>query len=754
MTKKTFVSSFCLSLFTLTLTQGLQANPIALEQSVVRLASTATATAVEPAGVASLAAEGRFDELLTSLRSMAGAGSPKIMRLVSDLQNYSDLQAKAAEVKSAEFKNLLVKLNRHLDADDVEAAITDGIATRDVAPSLADFMQGPEVTRITEKSRVLVNQSIDSGDWIEALAVLRGLEGLFDDRSAFRNQLQQVNRHVRVLRLYAPAELEKLVAARRDRLSKKAAVEAAAANAPKDATPVKMSDREKRATAELTMDKDKETWTEKLSGVDLGILRSAISQAARTHVAGKGILPLMRGAYDGLLVLLDTRGLESTFSRFKDQKALAELRAYVVATRKSFDNPETDFKYSDAVATFDRLVAVNDRTLKLPEAVLANEMGGAAFDSLDEFTAVIWPRETESFNRNFTGKLFGVGVLIMSKDDRIVVISPVQNSPAMKAGIRAGDTIATVGGRDTADWNLDRAIREITGPEGTQVTLGIERGGNKDLRDFKLTRAEIPLEPIKGWQRKDKGWDYMIDPANRIGYVRMSQFIPQTASDLDKAINEMEAKAPLAGLIIDLRFNPGGLLTSAIDVVDRFVAEGPIVSTAGPDAGRNAKYTATGNAGHRNLPLVVLVNRGSASASEIVSGALQDYKRAVIVGDRSFGKGSVQDVYPIDNNRAYFKVTTQYYKLPSGRIIHRQPDSTTWGIEPDVHVSMTAKELEFSLDARQDLDVLHAPGEAVVAPHGITTADQLISKGIDRQLQAALLILQARLATDSVAAAK
>ena len=711
-----------------------------------------------------LATQGKFDQLLALLHAMPGdVSTPPLVRLTADLNRYSTQQAKAAAVKNAEFNKILAKLTLHLEQNDLEAAIVDSIEAHDVAPSPEQFLQGKEVTRVAQQANVLITQSIAHGDWIEALALLRGLDVLFDDRSTFRAQMQQVNRHVRILRLYAPTELQKLITQRRDRLAKRAAATQPApiAGAPGATTQpaAKTGDKEKdKKNAELAMDKDKETWAEKLDGVDMTILRAALSQASRMHVASKGLLPLMRGAFDSLTVLLDTKGLEATFPRFKDEKAVAELRAFIVETRKGFDKPDLQFNYVDAVAAFDRLFEVNERTLKLSEGALVYELAEGAFDTLDEFSSVIWPRETESFNRNFVGKFFGVGVLISNRDDRIVIISPLQNSPAMKAGIRAGDAIATVDGKDTSDWTIDRAVREITGPEGTQVTLGIERPGQKTVIEFKLNRAEIPIETIKGWQHtSDGGWDYMIDPAARIGYVRLGQFIPQTAEDLDKAIKAMEAKQPLSGLIIDLRFNPGGLLTSAVDVVDRFVSQGVIVSTAGPDPARNSQYTATPGSDHYRFPLVVLVNQGSASASEIVSGALQDHKRALIVGSRSFGKGSVQDVFPIDGGRAFFKVTTQYYKLPNGRIIHRQPDSKTWGIEPDIHIPITTAQLSDSLKARQELDIIRNADEPVpaptTAPDSAATADEMLSKGLDPQLEAALLVLQARLASRSLSTA-
>ena len=268
---------------------------------------------------------------------------------------------------------------------------------------------------------------------------------------------------------------------------------------------------------------------------------------------------------------------------------------------------------------------------------------------------------------------------------------------------------------------------------------------------FKLARAEIVIKSIRGWQRKAKGgWDYYIDRDSRIGYVRLSQFIPQTATDLDNAINEMERDLGLEGLILDLRFNPGGLLSSAVEVADRFIRSGGIVATVGTDGRQTTKYGARPDHTHRPIPTVVLINEGSASASEIVAGALQDYGRPRIVGSRSFGKGSVQDLFHLDRGEAYLKLTTQYYQLPEGRIIHREPDSLQWGIEPDVTVRMTTQQIADAIEYRQKVDVLREDDQSPQLQDG-QSVDQLITESLDPQLEAALLIVKTRLVVQKLA---
>ena len=248
-------------------------------------------------------------------------------------------------------------------------------------------------------------------------------------------------------------------------------------------------------------------------------------------------------------------------------------------------------------------------------------------------------------------------------------------------------------------------------------------------------------------------------------YVRVSQFIPQTDNDLRAAIDQMQREAPLNGLILDLRFNPGGLLPSAIEVSNRFIERGIIVTTEGPRGQETSRLTAKP---HGTYPpfsapsasgkrIVVLINEGSASASEIVAGALQDHDVAWVIGNRSFGKGSVQDLFGLDGDKAFLKLTTQYYKLPMGHIIHRTPEATEWGIEPDLVVDMTPQEITDAIQLRQELDILRDkndpvdPADPAKAPRA---AQDIIDQGIDAQLEAALLVLKSCLLAQRVALAQ
>ncbi|MBY0312529.1 MAG: S41 family peptidase, partial [Phycisphaerales bacterium] len=393
--------------------------------------------------------------------------------------------------------------------------------------------------------------------------------------------------------------------------------------------------------------------------------------------------------------------------------------------------------------------------------------GNGAMAKYDEFSAIIWPDEIARFERMTRGNFRGVGVQIQLDEESqmIKVVTPLEGTPAQRAGIRAGDLIKKIDGQSAVGISLNQAVDLITGPVDSGVTITMERksGDDPDGKqitqdiDFKLARAIIPLASVKGWKRvgaKEDDWDYFIDPANRIGYVRLLQFTEDTTKDLRNAVNQMRAAqggGAINGLILDLRYNPGGLLTEAVSVSNSFIDKGLIVSTRGPRVAGEEKQATPGNVLLKDVPMVVLINEGSASASEIVSGAIRHYAdvgelRAVVIGQRSFGKGSVQNVWPIAQ-RAQMKLTTQYYYLPDGRRLHRTPGATVWGVDPHLKVDTLLETDSEALRLRQDADVLpiDQKGEVVVdSKTPRPDPNKLLTDGLDIQLQTALAVLQSQ----------
>jgi len=490
-----------------------------------------------------------------------------------------------------------------------------------------------------------------------------------------------------------------------------------------------------------------------MAELQVGMLRQPLIQAARKHVDGQGYATLMTGAIESLLVVLDTPQLAEVFPTLGDRARVRSFTDFLTRQRAELSRPGKRLNYLDTLSLIEQIFGVNSSTVDLPQNMLVFEMSEGFTGVLDDFTSMIWPADVPALYRSTQGTFKGVGIQISRRDNRLVVVSPLENTPAQRAGIRAGDIIALVDGQNTDSWNLNRAVDAITGPVGTEVTLSIERKGEDELIDFTIRRAEIVIESIRGWQHAESGgWDYLIDPEHRVVYVRLSQFIPQSVETLDRVIAELDGDEPIGGVILDLRFNPGGLLTSAVDIPARFVGAGPIVATVGGNRKEKHRNNAKRRNTYRHFPVVVLINGGSASASEIVAGALQDYGRGVIVGTNSFGKGSVQDLIPVSNGSAFLKLTTHYYMLPKGRIIHRKPMATSWGIQPDIEVSMTDQQVIDALELRQQVDVIHDADEALEEQPPV--AADILEGGSDPQLETALLVLKAQLVADDIAMAK
>jgi carboxyl-terminal processing protease len=292
--------------------------------------------------------------------------------------------------------------------------------------------------------------------------------------------------------------------------------------------------------------------------------------------------------------------------------------------------------------------------------------------SLDPHSSYLDPEEYEALHEDTQGEFSGIGVVLTIKDDTLTVISPIEGTPAFKAGIKAGDVIVKINGEQAYDMSINDAVNRIKGVKGTKLTLTIRRKGETTLREFQLVRDDIPLESVK-----------YVTLAQGYGYLSISNFNENTTRDTEKALAALEKESkPLNGLILDLRGNPGGLLQQAVSIVDLFVKKGVIVSIRGRSPEETQVWEAHDTNNEKTYPLVVLINGGSASASEIVAGAFQDLKRGLILGTPSFGKGSVQNIKPIGDGSA-LKLTVARYYTPSGRSIQAE------GIIPDINTGYT-----------------------------------------------------------------
>lgn len=289
--------------------------------------------------------------------------------------------------------------------------------------------------------------------------------------------------------------------------------------------------------------------------------------------------------------------------------------------------------------------------------------------TLDPHSGYLDPDFYQDLQVQTKGEFGGLGIEITIRDGLLLVVSPMEGSPAEKVGIRAGDAIVKIEGKFTKEYSLVDAIKRLRGPKGSPITISVYRKGSSDLFDYTIIRDKITVRSVRS---------RLLD--NGYGYVRLSQFMETSADDLRRALMSMSEKAPgkeLKGLILDLRNNPGGLLTQAILVGDLFLKEGVIVYTDGRDKSEQQKFFAHAKGTQPEYPIVVIVNGGSASAAEIIAGAFKDHGRALIVGTQTFGKGSVQTITPLGNGGAV-TLTTALYFTKSGNSLQAQ------GVKPDI----------------------------------------------------------------------
>ncbi|MFZ2146575.1 MAG: S41 family peptidase [Sedimentisphaerales bacterium] len=437
-----------------------------------------------------------------------------------------------------------------------------------------------------------------------------------------------------------------------------------------------------------------------------------------------------------------------------DRTELAAWSASLGALLNEVKSPSggpTEFDKRKFLEVFEKVLMLNETTVDLPRQVVIAQFAEAALDALDPYTVIVWPRQVQDFEKMMTNEFTGIGIEISKQKGLLTVASLLPDTPAYKSGLDADDVIEAVEGVKTKDMSLSCAVHKITGPKGTKVTLTIRRPGEEKTKEITITRDRIVVPTIRGWQRADGGkWLYMIDEGNKIGYVLLTGFSAETASSLEKVLVELESEG-LRGLILDLRSNSGGLLDSAVAVVDKFIEEGLIVKRQPGLGGKPTPEMASKKNTHPNYPLVILINSGSASASEIVAGALADkvYKRAILVGTRTHGKGSVQGITSYPAGGSQLKYTMAHYHLPSDQRVESQEEMKKqgredWGVGPNVEVELRSDELRKMIEVQRDNEVLVQADHEYVndKPRKHTVEETLAA---DPQLEVALLIVRSKL---------
>lgn len=697
--------------------------------------------------------------LRNALMAAPEGGDPSLARVRDLVKTLESNIAAREEERAKQITETRAEMMKAFEADapDIKLSKALGHAMELwlLSTDKASVIDDPDVQRLVDRSAQAAQAAEERGDWMMASELYYRLDQLLEESGRFKKDSTRTNARLAMLRLYVPQRLWELRNARQ------------------------LAEGEDGLPPYNPLGDDFKT---KLAPVNSDMVVRSLLRSGMENVEDLPLRTMLVSGLEHLQTFVSTTNLQHAFGGLTDEKNRRHMINFLdqeIATlRVGPEKPDP----GALTSLIDRITLAGKMTLELPDNVVLHEFGNGAMAALDEYSVIIWPDEKARFDKLTQGKFVGIGVSIEYDElQNIRIVTPLEGTPAQRAGIRAGDIIKKVDGRSIFGATLDQAVDIITGPVNTTVNITVERevaraelpvngapagddagageaaedAGEKDkiLIDFPLKRSIITTPSVKGWLRSgtsENAWDWFVDKDSKIGYVRLTGFDDTTSDDLDRAVRQMK-ESGLKGLIIDLRFNPGGLLNQAVEVVNRFVDGGVVVKTRAPDEAFERVERATpGRATLRNIPVIVMINETSASASEIVSGAVQTYAKksevdAVILGQRSFGKGSVQNVYSLGRDQAALKLTTQYYFLPDDRLIHRRPGAKVWGIEPDITVDMLPKQQTDSFILRRNADIipLDENGKEIATPADKKPNPQdLLTKPLDIQLQTALVILE------------
>lgn len=403
---------------------------------------------------------------------------------------------------------------------------------------------------------------------------------------------------------------------------------------------------------------------------------------------------------------------------------------------------------SSAYEWFDPIVDVRhllvERFVDQPDATaMQKAMIQAMIRTLDDpYTVYVPPERERDFNKELRGTYVGIGAQVDQVDGFLTIVTPMDDSPALEAGVQAGDIVLEIDGVSTFEREINDSIDLLLGEEGTPVDIRVRHLDGIE-QDITIVRRQIVARTVKGVRREGEAWNHWLDRELGIGYIRLSQFSDATVDELRDVFDQL-GKNDLNGLVFDVRDNPGGELSAAIAVTNLFLREGVVVSLKGRKQ-RERSWSADADGTLPNFPMVVLINGGSASASEIFAGAVQDNGRAKVLGARSFGKGSVQEVHELPFHRGTLKLTSARYYLPSGRNLSRDSDSVVWGVDPDPGfvVPMSDDEYREMRLARREYEIIRAQSNDV--GQNWSDSEWIREQAKDAQLASALDALQSRL---------
>ncbi|UCG16369.1 MAG: S41 family peptidase [Phycisphaerales bacterium] len=600
---------------------------------------------------------------------VSDAESP-LVRVAQWLSERAELERSRTELTRTDFDTYVARVQKWHERGKIDKALENALYAYANAADKDAFRREAWLAALRKDAIDKAGERRENKEWLEAHAIYYELSEIFDQDTELRDLRHECLTHARLEELY----------------------------------------------------KEGTGWSEPLEGIDPDMVTEALYRIDQKYVEEPDFRAMTEAGLEQVLLLLESPALRELFECLSDDPRRQEFEERL---RIRLDQVQTagSLNRREAAYYFTRMMQINRQTVQLPEALLAAEFVNGALEELDEFTSVIWPVDYKEFQKHTRGNFIGVGIQIRqklnadTKCNEVVVVSPLEDTPAYRAGIQADDVIRRVNGESLCELevSLSKAVDMITGPEGTHVTLTIYRSSEDSEIDFKLKRERVDIGSVKSTRRDEvdeQRWNHLLDPKLGIGYARVTNFQENTVGELRAVIDDLLKQHRLRGFILDLRFNPGGLLTSAVRMAELFLGQDEmIVSTRGLHS-RPWPINTEEDGPFKDLPLIILVNEYSASASEIVAGAIKDHRRGLIVGERTFGKFSVQNVIQLVRSDAHLKLTTAHYYLPSGRSLHREDDSTEWGVEPDIKVTLVPKELRKVMDIRRNADVIGPRGSA------------------------------------------
>ena len=704
-----------------------------LSVSTVSLAQNAT-TAEWSARVWSAASDGDWTVVDSLLGEVPVGEDQAFVTFRAQLDAFrSHREAELASDISSRNK-AIEEMNIFMDEGNVVKAMQSAVEAQTLSKNLDDIMYTEEVQAVLVKTQEEIDAQVSDGNILTAQTLLYYLRTFYEGTSrrdlydSWSDRLEVVALRVSLLRQYAPEHLHALFVDRAIVLG--------------DDPPEEFNEQAK------------DNWVERVDGIDVNMVVRSLDIASSEHINNISWGDLIKGGLDSLYTLGNVPVIAETFENVSNVVART---AWKIAVEEEIESYEEYLKHIPGkrvlIQTLKRLLESNEQTIKLPDGVLLRAFGDGAMSKLDKYSAIIWPDESRRFEQQTEGRFVGVGVVIKENNKgEIMIVKPIEGAPAYYGGVQPDDVIVAVNEKSSSGWSLNDAVDRITGPKGTTVTLTLRRKGVENPFDLTLTRDSIKLHSVQGWWKEglDKEgqpkWNWFIDEDNKIGYIKLTGFSEESYNDMLSAIQELKKDGHPNGLILDLRYNPGGLLPTARRIANLFVSSGTIVSGETANGEELFRMRALPNRAYlSDWSVVILINQGSASASEIVSGCVQAHDAGIIVGQRSWGKGSVQTVHKI-SREANVKLTTQYYRLPSpdggetpGRLVHKRRGSTDWGVIPDVEVRMSIDQITKSNDLRQKADMILMDHEDDDRPD----INGLITLGLDPQLETALLILRA-----------